>query len=335
MTTPAEASPVVTVVIPTRNRRDLLLRTLHGVRWQRDVPFEVVVVDEGSSDGTGEAVAALADDRITVVRHDVPQGVARARNAGIQAARGSWLAFTDDDDVWSPDKLRSQLDAVQALPGARWAVSGAVWVFEDLRIGRPEHVPAPGDVAAGMLAGNLVPGGASGVLAQTELARSLGGFDPTFSTVADWDFWIRLALSSPVACVDRPHVGYYIHPGSMAHDVDRSERELQLLRDKYADERRARGVVVDEAELLWYFGAWHLRQGNRRDGTRAHLRLARLGGDTRGRALLAALVGGVWPGVQQLRDSMGRRRLSPEWRAEAESWISELRRHHTANAAAP
>jgi hypothetical protein len=111
----------------------------------------------------------------------------------------------------------------------------------------------------------------------------------------------------------------------MAHDVAITERELALLRRKFAAERRAHGVEIDQVELLWYFGAWHLRQGNRRSATAAHLRLARLGGDTRVRALLAALVGGVWPGVQQLRDSLGERRLSPEWRAEAESWISELR----------
>src|SRR5690349_9916448 len=98
--------PEVTVVVPTRDRHARLAATLAGVLRQRDVDLEVVVVDEASSPPVG----ASADPRVRVLRHDEPQGVARARNAGLSAAQGAWVAFCDDDDLWGPEKLRRQLD---------------------------------------------------------------------------------------------------------------------------------------------------------------------------------------------------------------------------------
>ena len=98
-------TPEVSVVVPTHNRSGLLAQTLHSVLWQRGVDLEVLVVDDGSADDTAEMVAGLADPRIRLLRHDHPQGVSAARNRGVAAASGRWLAFCDDDDLWAPDKL--------------------------------------------------------------------------------------------------------------------------------------------------------------------------------------------------------------------------------------
>src|ERR687896_831399 len=104
-------APDVTVVIPTRSRWDLLsTAALPSALAQEDVEIEVIVVDDGSSDTTPDALAELADPRVRVLRHQRARGVARARNAGIAAARGEWIAFLDDDDLWSPRKLRLQLE---------------------------------------------------------------------------------------------------------------------------------------------------------------------------------------------------------------------------------
>src|SRR5262245_16886500 len=110
--------PLVSVVIPTRNRASLLERTLRSVLAQRMGDLEVVVVDDGSTDDT-TSVAGAADVRVAVVRNQTPEGVSAARNRGIAAARGSWIAFCDDDDLWSPEKLTLQLDAAQRA-GAHW-----------------------------------------------------------------------------------------------------------------------------------------------------------------------------------------------------------------------
>ena len=315
----------VTVIIPTRNRRLLLLRTLGTVLAQEEVDFDVVVVDEASTDGTAEALTSLRQDRLTVLRHQEPKGVSAARNAGIQAASGDWVAFVDDDDIWSPAKLKAQLTAARRQPAAQWTCTGAVRVDAQLRLGGPERPPSSPDVTSRLLSCNVIPGGASAVMARTDLVRELGGFDPTLSNLADYDLWIRLGLASPLGVVDRPLVGYRVHPGGMAHDVRRAESELAVIEQRYGGARQERGIEISPDGFLWYFGSMYLRRGQRMSAMRVHLDLARRGDEGRGRALVAAAVGTAWPGVQRLRDRAQILRLSPAWRAEAEGWIAPLR----------
>ena len=122
-----------TVVIPTRNRRELLLSTLRSVLAQREVDVDVVVVDEGSDDGTADAVRLLGEPRARVVRHDTPKGLPAARNAGLAEATAEWIAFCDDDDLWAPDKLALQLAAARRA-SAVWCCAGAVEIDPDLHV---------------------------------------------------------------------------------------------------------------------------------------------------------------------------------------------------------
>src|SRR5688572_6566741 len=122
----------VSVVVPTRNRSTLLMRTLRSVLRQQDVEFEVIVVDEASTDDTPAMLAALDDPRVRVIRHEVPLWLAAARNRGAAEARGEWLAFVDDDDLWAPDKLVRQVHAAQDA-GREWVYTGAV-NFDGCRI---------------------------------------------------------------------------------------------------------------------------------------------------------------------------------------------------------
>jgi glycosyltransferase involved in cell wall biosynthesis len=121
--------PEVSVVIPTRDRWHRLSRTLACVRRQQGVTLQIVVVDDGSADGTAERVRALGDARILVVRHERSLGLAGARNAGIRAATGDWIAFLDDDDLWSEAKLARQLRAARRAR-ADWCYAGAAFVDE-------------------------------------------------------------------------------------------------------------------------------------------------------------------------------------------------------------
>ncbi len=103
----------ISVVVPTRNRSALLATTLRSALVQRGVDFEVLVVDEASTDDTLEVVDSFGDARIRVIRHTTAQGVSAARNHGVAEARGAWIAFLDDDDLWAPEKLELQLRAAR------------------------------------------------------------------------------------------------------------------------------------------------------------------------------------------------------------------------------
>ncbi|MDL5159003.1 glycosyltransferase family 2 protein [Actinomycetospora termitidis] len=239
------ASRAVTVVIPTHARRDLVLRTVASVLAQRDCDVGVVVVDDGSRDGTSEALRTLDDPRVTVLRHEQARRVNAARNTGVAIVTTPWVAFCDDDDVWAPDKLAAQLDALAAEETARWACVGAAHVNPTGTILRRVDPPATGDVLTDLARRNVIPGGGSGVLAATDLVRAVGGFDERFQSLSDWDLWLRLAARSPVVSVPRHLVAYLVHSDSLIHDPARTLRELHLLEAKTAHHPEVPPVVVD------------------------------------------------------------------------------------------
>ena len=107
-------APLVSVIIPTYNRAALVAEALASVKAQTFRDFEIVVVDDGGTDGTWEALSA--GQEIRVLRHPRRRGVSAARNTGINAARGQWLAFLDSDDLWLPDKLARQMAYLTTRP---------------------------------------------------------------------------------------------------------------------------------------------------------------------------------------------------------------------------
>jgi hypothetical protein len=261
--------PEVTVVIPTLDRWPMLSRALSGALDQEDVALEVVVVDDGSGDETPQRLAAHADERLRVVRHERPLGVARARNAGLAEARGEWTAFLDDDDLWAPGKLREQLDAA-AQADAVLAVSHALVVDEALRPIGVDPV-MPGDrLPAGLIRSNCVPGGCSNTIARTALLQETGGFDEQLAMLADWDLWLRLTAHGPAASCDAVHVAYTDHPGSMHVQRARiTTHELAYVQRKHgAPELGAGGWIP------LYVAAGQHRAGQRLRATATYLRLA-------------------------------------------------------------
>ncbi len=234
--------PRVTVVMPTHNRAGLMPVTLRAVLRQQDVDLQVVIVDDGSSDATPDVLRAIEDPRVRWHRQEQASGVSNARNAGLAMVDTPWVAFTDDDDLWAPTKLARQLESLRLAPEARWSCVGAVVVDASLRILRHEKTPKLAGLTDRVLKNNCIPAGGSGVVVATELARAVGGFDPQFSNLADWDFWIRLALQAPATAVRHPLVAYRVHATGMAHNVHRTEEELAIIGTKYAAERSATGT---------------------------------------------------------------------------------------------
>jgi glycosyltransferase involved in cell wall biosynthesis len=315
----------VTVVVPTRNRVAVLAETLRSILDQRGVDVSVVVVDEGSTDGTPSFLEQFAseDPRVTFVRHDVPRGPAAARNSGIERVTTPLVAFCDDDDLWAPDKLRSQLDEVDRLPGSRWSCTGAIMVDDALRVVGNHRPPASGDISLLMRANNAVPGCASSMVAETGLVREVGGFDVDLPGCEDYDFAVKLALRSPVAAVDRPLVAIRLWPGSMSTDTDYvrvgHESVVARWRGDLPPALAREGDMMAEA----YFGR-PLLHGRRRIAAFRHF--SAMAARFRNPRYLAAAVLGLAAPQRLLQRYAQRdeRALDPAWRASA-GWLSSHR----------
>jgi hypothetical protein len=266
------SGPEVTVVIPTRDRWTLLASAaLPAALGQEDVDVEVVIVDDGSTDETPERLAGLTCPRLRSVRHAESRGVAQARNAGIATARGTWLAFLDDDDLWSPRKLRLQLDAAEAA-GASFVYGGAAAVAEDRSWLYSLAPTDPAVLARTLLSRNVLWGGCSNVVARTELVREAGGFDEKLFQLTDWDLWIRLTQAARVAACSDVVVGCIVHPGSMLlTSEDDVFEELCYLEDKHRQTCEASGVPVDRALFRRWVASGHRRAGRRARAARVFL----------------------------------------------------------------
>ncbi len=314
------APPLVSVVIPTHDRWELLPSTLATVLGQRDVDLEVLVVDDGSAT-SGSRLPN--DPRLRLLRHGSARGVAAARNSGLASARGRYVAFVDDDDLFAPDKLALQVAALRS-EGAGWACCGAVLVDHDLRVISPQPEPPAGEVADQLLVINPIPGGGSGVLAETSLVRRVGGYDPSFSMFADWDLWVRLALQSPLAAVARPLLAYRLHAGAMSWRHAGTREEIVSFERKHAHVLSDRGLAVDRAQLELWMAGRRQRSGERVGPAMGFLRSAPLIG--RQRSVSRALEAFLWPGAYRYRDRRWGRRLREDWRVELDDWLPQAAR---------
>jgi len=227
------SSPLCTIVIPAYNAGVWIERTLQSAAQQNYPNLEFLVIDDGSKDNTcilAEAMAAV-DDRFRVIR--TPNGgVANARNVGIREACGKYVAFLDADDLWHPDKIKLQIEAMQQLvDGVLPAASYTLMRFIDV----DDRVTATGITigASGyMLARHLCfkfVGNGSSVLVRRDVAIELGGYDPSWATQGiggceDLDFELKVAARYPIVCVPQLLVGYRSVPGNM------SSRPLKMAR---------------------------------------------------------------------------------------------------------
>jgi glycosyltransferase involved in cell wall biosynthesis len=313
----------VSVIVPTHNRRQLVPQALNSILHQRGVSIELIVVDDGSTDGTGRWLDRIAaqDSRIKVVHHAQPRFISCARNAGIAHAFGRWVAFCDDDDLWAPDKLATQLSALRTS-AARWGCTGVVVVDERLEIIGHHHV-AGGEVLAALLENNGIPTGSSAIAERT-LLREIGGFDPALLGSEDWDLWIRLAQHSPLAAVDRPLTAYRLGRQTLSMDVNRMRTGRSIIVNRYAVLAATCGAKPEEATHERYLAKQLLRAGSRWQAASIFTVLAFRHG--RWRELPRAAAALVAP---QLTDQIGRTRATAAvpsvWRREAETWLRPIR----------
>ncbi|GIW43329.1 MAG: glycosyl transferase [Candidatus Binatia bacterium] len=197
----------VSVIIPTFNRRELVCEAIRSVLAQRltaPTDVEVIVVDDGSTDGTVDCLRATfgQDIRLEALREN--RGVAAARNAGASIARGTWLAFLDSDDLWKPQKLAFHLAFAERYA---FAISQTeeVWIRQGRFVNPCRYHRKPeGDIFLASLERCLVS--PSAVLIHRDLWARHGGFDPSLPACEDYDLWLRIACEEPVGLLRKPLV---------------------------------------------------------------------------------------------------------------------------------
>ncbi len=248
LSAPANGRPLVSVVIPTFNRADLVLRAIGSVLAQDYPAMEVLVVDDASTDDTAARVEALGDRRVRLLRQSVNGGVARARNAGMDAAAGALIAFLDSDDEWLPGKLDRQVELLVRAPARTALVHGGTEVVAPG--GERVYLPprAEGRVFPTMLARNVLPGFPFNGVMRREVVETIGGFDPTLPAVEDWDFLIRATRFFDVSAVHAPVCRYHNDAPADAAGTRRSARHAanmaarHMLYLRYRQDMRAQGV---------------------------------------------------------------------------------------------
>lgn len=249
--------PKVSVIIPAYNALRFLPATIASVLAQTFQDFEVVVVDDGSADGTATWVRGHSDPRIHLVEQS-NQGAAVARNAGIANATGEYIAFLDADDLWEPTKLAQQVACLDTRLEVGLVHTAIRYIDEHGdKVNRVLGVRGSGEVWREVVIYNPVRCGST-PLVRCDCFRTVGVFDPDLSFAEDWDMWIRISARYHFAVIDQPLVLYRQHETNMT-------KGYQAIMPNFIKviEQAFRNAPVDSAFLkreaygrAYLFAAW-------------------------------------------------------------------------------
>lgn len=267
--------PKVSVIIPTYSHVGLISETIDSVMAQSLVDIEIIVVDDGSRDGTALVLADYVERGLIVYHRQENGGVASARNAGLSLAQGEYIAFLDDDDTWPPDKLEWQVRCLEE--------SAAVLVAGSLcqhGVAAPQLRGGPDSYVALTVADffRTNPFGSPGqTLIRRAALECVGGFDPSIWGVDDLDLWIRLAQIGEIRKYDRLALFYRVHDANASLDLLRMSRNVHkvMVKNLSTVERRNcrkytriayRFLFRTAGKKLIWKGAQLMKQGCVRDG---------------------------------------------------------------------
>ena len=212
---------MVSIIIPTYNRENVIKRAVNSVLRQSYSAYEVIIVDDGSTDGTEAVVASIEDPRIRYIALKENQGVAHARNVGIREARYEYIAFLDSDDEWLPNKLKRQMKKMQAVPNEFAMVYCRM---SGLMRNRTDRFVCPQrDYVKEILEGNLFQPllfqnviGTPTIVVRKECLEQVGGFKEALRCLEDWELILRIAKRWKIGFVDEILVEVHKSAGSVS-----------------------------------------------------------------------------------------------------------------------
>lgn len=204
----------VSVIIPTYNRYSLLRRSIESVLAQTDRDFELIIVDDGSTDET----ASVAETYKNSIRylHQEQNGVSAARNRGIRHARGEWICFLDSDDLWHPRKLEIQRSIMEKDPAIQMSYTEEIWYRRGVRVNPGKrHAKHSGWIFEYCLPLCIIS--PSSVMIRKSLFREIPPFDETYPVCEDYDLWLRISRRYPVHLIREPLITKRNgHPGQLS-----------------------------------------------------------------------------------------------------------------------
>ena len=248
-------SPVVSIVLPTFNRLPLLREAVRSVLAQSYPKWELIIVDDGSTDGTIDWCRSIGDSRVRPVSAGPRHRPAVLRNLGVGHARGTWIAFLDSDDTWHPEKLARQL----AARPSSWSYTGFDVVDQQGRTLPRQQVdlsPSEGIVADVLQFRAVVP--CPTVLVLRSLFDSVNGFDESLVFCEDYDLWLRLALESPPAAVHERLTTIRLHPDSYTHARPAVTASFANVYRAFRSDHPEYASICRRKER--YFSLYHARQ---------------------------------------------------------------------------
>ncbi len=263
---------LISVIIPTHNRKLLLKRAIRSALKQSYTQIEIIVVDDASTDGTPEIVEAIMDDRVRYHYVRGGRGSNHARNVGIGLSRGAFIAFLDDDDEWLPRKLEKQLALFKADSNVGLVFTGTKVIFDDWHRHYDNLPSLGGNLKRAILVKNQI-GSTSTVMVRKEVLDGSGAFDDTLGARQDHDLWIRICQQTRVAPVAEALVIYH---NSLSHrQISNSTQKYQeatdylnvkyaALYEKMTDEER----TLKEKNDLWVLFTRALRNGEKKRARR-------------------------------------------------------------------
>jgi len=234
-----EIKPQASVIIPTYNRGWIIKEAIDSILAQDYTDFELIVVDDGSTDHTSDVLVSYGDDIKVLFQKN--KGVSAARNRGIAEASGKFIAFLDSDDLWLPQKLTVQMEFFNQTPDAMICQTEEVWIRNGLRVNpKKRHKKPSGMIFKPSLELCLVS--PSAVMIQRSLFDRVGKFDESLPACEDYDLWLRISCRFPVHLIDTPLI---IKRGG--HDDQLSSRAgLDRFRIKAIEKIIKSGILSDD-----------------------------------------------------------------------------------------